>query len=93
MSETLGFALGAGTLAALNPCGFAMLPAYLVLFVATPANAAESSLRLGAVSRALAATAAMTAGFLAVFVTLGLVLTPIASTVQRWLPVLPSRSA
>ena len=34
MSEALAFALAAGTLAAVKPCGFAMLPAYLTLFVA-----------------------------------------------------------
>ena len=28
-----GLALGAGMLAAVNPCGFALLPAYLSLFV------------------------------------------------------------
>ena len=29
----LTLALGAGVVAALNPCGFALLPAYLTLFV------------------------------------------------------------
>lgn len=29
----VGFALAAGLLAAFNPCGFAMLPAYLALVV------------------------------------------------------------
>jgi cytochrome c-type biogenesis protein len=31
--QTLGFAMAAGSLAAVNPCGFAMLPAYLTLVV------------------------------------------------------------
>lgn len=84
MRDDLAFALGAGTLAALNPCGFAMLPAYLALFVD---GEGERPGRLAALRRALVATAAMTAGFLAVFVAFGLALTPIASTVQRWLPV------
>jgi cytochrome c biogenesis protein CcdA len=39
-----------------------------------------------AVRRALALTAAMTAGFVAVFGILGLVISPIASAVQRYLP-------
>ncbi|MDP9167427.1 MAG: cytochrome c biogenesis protein CcdA, partial [Actinomycetota bacterium] len=30
-TEGLGLAFGAGLVAALNPCGFAMLPAYLTL--------------------------------------------------------------
>ena len=85
MTDDLAFALGAGTLAALNPCGFAMLPAYLALFVT--GDEQERPGRVAALGRALLATAAMTAGFLAVFVTFGLALTPIASTVARWLPV------
>jgi cytochrome c biogenesis protein CcdA len=32
-TSTLGFALAAGLVAALNPCGFAMLPSYLTLVV------------------------------------------------------------
>ena len=84
MRSDLAFALAAGTLAALNPCGFAMLPAYLALFVAS--SGAAPVTRLVALRRAVTATAAMTAGFLAVFATFGLLLGPIASTVQRWLP-------
>ncbi|MGB5798317.1 MAG: cytochrome c biogenesis protein CcdA, partial [Mycolicibacter algericus] len=33
-SATLSFALGAGLVAALNPCGFAFLPGYLGLVIA-----------------------------------------------------------
>lgn len=87
MNETLGFALGAGMLAALNPCGFAMLPAYLSLFVVGSSAEGASHSRFAAVIRALTATAAMTGGFVAVFAAYALVLAPVASTVQRWLPV------
>ena len=59
-----GLAIAAGTVAAVNPCGFAMLPAYLSLFVGT---ADGSGSRLDAMRRAFAATTAMTAGFVAVF--------------------------
>lgn len=85
MRSDLAFALAAGTLAALNPCGFAMLPAYLALFVAN--GTAGTVTRPAALRRALVATGAMTVGFLAVFATFGLLLGPVASTVQRWLPV------
>jgi cytochrome c-type biogenesis protein len=78
----LTLALGAGMLAAVNPCGFALLPAYLSLLVL---NEESSSLR-AAVRRALIFTAAMTAGFVAVFGVFGLVISPIASAVQRYLP-------
>jgi cytochrome c biogenesis protein CcdA len=81
--QTLGFALAAGLIAALNPCGFAMLPAYLTLVVVgdDPTRG-----RPAAVTRALAATAAMALGFLVVFGTFGLVVAPLAASVQRYLP-------
>lgn len=74
-------ALGAGMLAALNPCGFALLPAYLTLLVT-----GDRPTRLVAVGRALRMTAAMTAGFTAVFAVFGAVVAPVASSVQRYLP-------
>src|SRR5208337_4254424 len=77
----MGLAFGAGLVAALNPCGFAMLPAYLVLVVR-----GESTPLLPAVGRALAATIAMAVGFLLVFATFGLLTVSIAAMVQRYLP-------
>jgi cytochrome c biogenesis protein CcdA len=79
--DLIGLAFGAGMVAALNPCGFAMLPAYLTLVVR-----GESDGHLEAVGRALAATAAMTLGFLTVFGAFGLLTVSVASTVQRYLP-------
>lgn len=67
--------------AALNPCGFAMLPAYLALVVRGNGNGAPI-----AVGRAVAATAAMTLGFLAVFAVFGLLTVSLASTVQQYVP-------
>jgi cytochrome c-type biogenesis protein len=75
-------ALAAGVLAAVNPCGFALLPAYLSLLVV----GGEPPARTAAVGRALALTAAMTAGFVAVFGAFGLVLAPTAGLVQSHLP-------
>lgn len=80
-AELIGLALAAGMVAAFNPCGFAMLPAYLTLVVQR-----ETSGQLGAVARALAATAAMALGFLTVFGLFGLLTVSVASTVQRYLP-------
>jgi cytochrome c biogenesis protein CcdA len=79
--DLLGLAFGAGLVAAINPCGFAMLPAYLTLVVR-----GEGTGQLTAVGRALAATAAMTLGFLTVFGVFGLLTVSVASTVQRYLP-------
>ena len=81
----IGLAFAAGLVAALNPCGFAMLPAYLALVVRGDADG-ERSDALTALSRAGAATAAMALGFIAVFGTFGLLTIAAASTVQRYLP-------
>jgi cytochrome c biogenesis protein CcdA len=89
----VGLAFGAGLVAALNPCGFAMLPAYLALVVAgedvgrlTGRLAGRLAGRRAAMGRAVAATAAMAAGFLAVFGGFGILTVSAASTVQRYLP-------
>ncbi|MEB3032042.1 cytochrome c biogenesis CcdA family protein [[Mycobacterium] nativiensis] len=82
MNQNLpGLAFAAGLVAALNPCGFALLPAYLALVVR-----GEGAGGRAAVGRALAATAAMTLGFLAVFGVFGLLTVTVAARVQRYLP-------
>lgn len=82
----VGFAVAAGLVAALNPCGFAMLPAYLTLVVLGGPGDAQRG-QGTAVGRALLATALMALGFLLVFGAFGLVVAPVASSVQRYLPV------
>ncbi len=79
----LGFA--AGLVAAVNPCGFAMLPAYLLLVVRGQRNGEPTS-PLGGVGRALGATAGMALGFLTVFGVFGALTISAATTVQRYLP-------
>jgi len=81
----IGFALSAGLVAAVNPCGFAMLPGYLALVVLGEEDDGERSL-LPALGRATAATVAMALGFLVVFGTFGLVVAPLAGQVQQYLP-------
>jgi cytochrome c-type biogenesis protein len=74
-------AFTAGMLGAVNPCGFALLPAYLsVLVVGNPAEPAR------AVGRALRCSAALALGYALVFGAFGLVLTPIAGLLQPRLP-------
>jgi cytochrome c biogenesis protein CcdA len=80
--DLVGLAFAAGLVAALNPCGFAMLPAYLALVVRNSDEGGAAS----AVGRAVRATAAMTLGFLAVFGTFGFLTVSVASTVQRYTP-------
>lgn len=89
--DLLGLAFAAGLVAALNPCGFAMLPAYLTLVVRGEgtgrlATGAAWPATFHSVGRALGATAAMAFGFLVVFGAFGLLTVSVASTVQRYLP-------
>jgi cytochrome c biogenesis protein CcdA len=89
--ELIGLAFGAGLVAALNPCGFAMLPAYLALVVrgedAEPASGdVGHGTSLRALSRALAATVAMAVGFVTTFGVFGVLTVSLASTVQSYLP-------
>ena len=84
-SETIAFAMAAGLVAALNPCGFALLPGYLALVVAGEGSAPPS--RIAAVGRALTATAMMAAGFLVVFGSFALILAPFTAVIQQYLPI------
>ncbi|SDS62423.1 cytochrome c biogenesis CcdA family protein [Actinoplanes derwentensis] len=74
--DTITFALAAGLLAAFNPCGFALLPSFLAILVSGP----------GGVLRALRLSAAMTAGFVTVFGTIGFVLSVTTAPIQQHLP-------
>lgn len=81
----VGLAFAAGSVAALNPCGFAMLPAYLLLVVRGQ-RPGEGSAASTAAARAVAATAGMALGFLTVFGAFGVLTISAASAVQRYLP-------
>lgn len=82
MTEALLVAVVAGMLATVNPCGFAMLPAYLTLVVAGSSDQPRSRL----LTRAVASSAMMTLGFVTVFGLFGLLISAVASSVQRYLP-------
>lgn len=83
----LTFALLAGAVAAFNPCGFALLPAYLGLLVSGGPGEGAPARTLAAVQRAARFAAGMTVGFVAVFGLFGAVVTSLAVSVQRYLPV------
>lgn len=76
-----GVAVAAGLVAAVNPCGFALLPAYLAFLVGR-----ETGGRAAAVGRAVAFTAAVTVGFVAVFGVFGVFAAPVADVVARNAP-------
>jgi cytochrome c biogenesis protein CcdA len=63
-----------GVVAAVNPCGFAMLPAYLSYFLGLQSRLGEDDEPPQAsLARALVVSAAVSAGFIAVFTVLGFV--------------------
>ncbi|MET0495908.1 MAG: cytochrome c biogenesis protein CcdA [Actinoplanes sp.] len=84
MPAPLLLALTAGMLGAVNPCGFALLPAYLSVLVA--GDRTQPSSAFAAVGRALRCTAALTLGYVAVFGAFGLVLAPLTGWLMPRLP-------
>jgi cytochrome c-type biogenesis protein len=87
VNASLAYAFGVGMVATFNPCGFAMLPAYLSYFLGLEDSVDPEGRDVqAAVLRALAVGATLTAGFLVVFGLLGLALEPALSTIQERLP-------
>jgi len=81
----VALALTAGMLTAVNPCGFALLPAYLAVLVSGE-DPARASRPVAAVGRALRCTLALTLGYALVFGTVGLLLAPVQGVLQPRLP-------
>lgn len=79
LTSSLALAVSAGAIAAFNPCGFALLPGYLALFLGEPVG------RRAAVGRALAVGLAVTAGFVLVFGLAGLAVTVLSIGLGDWL--------
>lgn len=84
----LALAVTAGAVAAVNPCGFALLPAYLGLLVAGPDPSGGTAARSTQVLRAIKLSLAMTIGFVAVFGTFGVVVARLSLSIERYLPAL-----
>lgn len=77
-------ALTAGMVATVNPCGFAMLPAYLSYFLGT--DEPDDADARGSVLRAVAVGAVVTLGFLVVFGSVGLAVSHLSISINRFLP-------
>lgn len=73
----MGLSFLKGLVAAVNPCAFVLLPTYLAFFLggAVPGD------RRATIRRALLVSASVSAGFLSVFVTIGL----LSEYVTRWI--------
>jgi cytochrome c-type biogenesis protein len=81
--RTLVLAMAAGMLATVNPCGFAMLPAYLGFFLGIEGD--DRDVKTG-VSRSLAVALSVSAGFLVVFSVVGLATYHLSASVDAWTP-------
>lgn len=73
MSSAVAFAFAAGALSTVNPCGFAVLPAFLAYYLGQQADAGPLPMATR-VARGVVAGAAVSAGFAAVFTVAGLLL-------------------
>ena len=79
---TVAYPFSLGLVAAFNPCGFALLPAYLSYFIGVeqsgdqPSSGAQA---LGAMLRAMAVALTLTAGFVVVFGAFGLLFETVLS--------------
>lgn len=79
----LALAFTGGMLATVNPCGFAMLPAYLGYFLGI--DGGDRSVR-ASVSRSLTVGLSVSAGFLLVFSVVGLAYYHLSASVDEWTP-------
>ncbi len=80
----LALAFASGMVAAVNPCGFAMLPAYVSFFLGNEGDRVPS--KGESVLRAIPVALAVSLGFVAVFGVVGIALRPISSSVQEYAP-------
>jgi len=74
-----------GLVAAVNPCGFVLLPTYLMFFLGADTSEVSSGLgvRRASIRRALLVSSALTAGFMSVFIIVGLVTYNFTSWIQQ----------
>lgn len=80
----LAFAFTAGLVAAVNPCGFAMLPAYLSFFLGRDDGGDDDTGR--AVVRAILTSLSLAVGFIAVFIVVGSMFNAGVSGIRDALP-------
>jgi cytochrome c-type biogenesis protein len=79
----LALAFASGMVATVNPCGFAMLPAYLGYFLGLEGQDRDVQ---ASVSRSLAVGLSVSAGFLVVFGLAGLAIYHLQASVYEWVP-------
>ena len=80
----LGFAFSAGMVSSVNPCGFAMLPAYLGLYLGD--GAGDTRYATDRLRRAVMVSAVVTVGFVLMFGLIGLPITLGARGIASFFP-------
>ena len=83
-----GFAFGAGMVAAVNPCGFAMLPAYLSLYVGAEEEEFEGRSSVARLLRALLVAGCVSLGFVLLFSAVGVIVSAGGTALLSAMPVL-----
>jgi len=81
-----GYAFGAGMVAAVNPCGFALLPAFLGLYLGGQTAAGTERSRRQQARQAIQIGAMVTASFVALFGITGFVLSAVTSAITDAFP-------
>jgi cytochrome c biogenesis protein CcdA len=79
----LPLAFAAGMIASINPCGFALLPAYIAAFVAGDDTRIRADRRI---TRAVSVSAAVSLGFAAMFIIVGVVFSSASSALRQQMP-------
>lgn len=82
--QDLSLVFAAGVFATFNPCGFAMLPAYLTILLGSSQKKVAPA-RL--VLRALQFSTLMSLGVISVFALFAAVIFPFSTSIQRYLPI------
>lgn len=83
MNAVVVYAFATGMVATINPCGFAMLPAYLSYFLGLDDPSTDSQ---SVVLRAVGISAVVTVGFVVVFTVIGVALNVAALPIEANMP-------
>ena len=82
----LGYAFGAGMVSAVNPCGFAMLPVYLSLYLGVEEEGYHSRSVMARLLRAVWVTMVVTSGFGLLFGAVGLLISAGGAFLSNYMP-------
>ncbi len=85
-SLPVSYPFGAGMIAAVNPCGFAMLPAYLALYLGVDDQEAAGRSAVRRFGNALAVAGAVSGGFVILFLVAGSLISAFGNTLLRSAP-------